>query len=205
MLGIVNLGVNNIRSIYYKLEKSKVEYKIVSSPEDFKGISKIILPGVGNFGKAMNRIDELNIREILVDFATNKKIPFLGICLGMQLMTRGSEEAPGVNGLGIVDADTIKFSFEDNSLKIPHVGWNNIILTHENPIYSNVNLDKSVYFTHSFYVVCDRDEDVASKTNYGIDFCSSIRKYNLFGAQFHPEKSHRNGFQIVENFAVIIF
>lgn len=202
MLAIVNLGINNIRSIYYKLEKSKVEYRIASMPEDFNGVTKVILPGVGNFGKAMKRIDELQIRDILVKLATTDKIPFLGICLGMQLMTRGSEEAPGVKGLGIIEADTLKFSFKDNSLKIPHVGWNNIILTKENPIYSNINLEKPVYFTHSYYVVCDNDSDIAAKTDYGLEFCSSIRKENIFGAQFHPEKSHKNGFKIVENFAV---
>ena len=201
MITIINYGLGNLGSVQNMLTRINVQSKITSNIHEIADAKKILLPGVGSFDAAVQRIDELKLRSVLMHKATIDKVPFLGICLGMQLLTRGSEEGV-LPGLNLVPAQTIKFKFaEDSDLKIPHMGWNFVkphtasILTH------GFTPEHRFYFVHSYKVVCDNDKNSILKTNYGGDFDSAIQNENVFGAQFHPEKSHKFGMQLLTNFS----
>jgi len=199
MLTIVDTGIANVGSIKYKLYNHGIESKIANSASDLSSASKIILPGVGHFKEGMKRLNENHFTEILRDKVLTQKTPILAICLGMQLLTHRSEEGDCM-GLGLVDAETVRFQFDSDKIKIPHVGWNGISLKQESKILKNINHKHLFYFTHSYYVKCNDKSIILSTTNYGVDFVSSIKKENIYGTQFHPEKSHETGFQIITNF-----
>jgi len=204
MIFIVDFGMGNLRSIQHKLEKAGVEAIVTSNPAEIENASKLILPGVGHFSTGMQNLRDYNLIDILNKKALEDKIPILGICLGMQLFTKSSEEGKD-KGLGWIDAYTRKFSFKktNQKIRIPHVGWNVISIKKNTNLFNNVDTSTRFYFTHSYYVDCNYQEDIASTTDYGINFVSSIEKENIFGTQFHPEKSHHNGFEIIKNFATI--
>jgi glutamine amidotransferase len=174
---------------------------ITSKIDQIKVASKIILPGVGAFDNAMYNIRKLGIEEILQEKAIQEKVPFLGICLGMQLLTKRSEEGE-LNGLSFFDAEVKKFHFrlEDN-LKVPHMGWNIVNQKRENVLFKDMtDLETRFYFVHSYHVVCNDDTDVLAETHYGCNFTCAIQKENIFGVQFHPEKSHNFGIKMFKNF-----
>lgn len=199
MITIINYGLGNLGSISNMLKKIGVEAKITSETEEILKAKKIILPGVGAYDAAMKRIDELKWREVLIQKARIEKIPFLGICLGMQLLTRGSEE--GVRkGLDLVPADTVRFS-AIGDLKIPHMGWNYVRRNTQSLLTSGFTEEYRFYFVHSFKVVCDDSKYSILKTNYGGDFDSAVQNENVFGTQFHPEKSHKYGMELLMNFS----
>lgn len=195
------MGIGNPGSIQNMLNKINCTSIISSDPEDIKSAEKLILPGVGSFDSVMKRIEDLQIKELLEDQVIKNKIPILGICLGIQMFTKGSEEGL-LPGLGWIDAITVRFSFSDNqNLKIPHMGWNTMTLHKENLLFAKMQSDARFYFVHSYHIVCQDSTVILSNTHYGYDFVSSIQKNNIYGTQFHPEKSHRYGMKIFENFS----
>jgi glutamine amidotransferase len=201
MISIIDYRTGNLGSIQNMLKKIRVESVVTSSPADIEKAEKIILPGVGAFDKGMDNLISLGLLDILNRKVIVEKTPVLGICLGMQLMTESSEEGV-LKGLGWFDATTIRFNFGDQkSLKVPHMGWNSISLKKESRLFKDMYPDPRFYFVHSFYVKTRNEADDVTGTAYGIEFTSSFEKGNIAGVQFHPEKSHKFGMQLLKNFA----
>ena len=203
MITIINYGMGNLGSVQNMLKRIGIKSIISSDINEIEKAEKILLPGVGSFDAAISKIDELNLRPVLTFMAKEKKVPFLGICLGMQLLTESSEEGV-LKGLNFVPAKTIKFKFPENSnLKIPHMGWNLVTKKTESVLTKNFTDEFRFYFVHSYHVICDSPINSILTTNYGYEFDSAIQNENVFGAQFHPEKSHKYGMQLLSNFANI--
>jgi len=202
MITIVDYGMGNLGSIENMLKKIGVETIITSDKEHIQNATKIILPGVGSFDKAMTNLEELSLIEIIKNKVLESKTPILGICLGMQLLTKGSEEGE-LNGLGLIDAYSKKFDFSllECSSPIPHMGWNHVHLKKESKLLKN-NIEKQnrFYFVHSYAVSCNNKEDILTTTHYEYEFVSSFEKNNIIGCQFHPEKSHKFGMKLLKNF-----
>ena len=212
MITIINYGMGNLGSVQNMLKRIGTPCQITSDINEIEKATKILLPGVGAFDAAITKIDELNLRSILTHKAKVEKIPFLGICLGMQLLTRSSEEGM-LKGLNFIDAKTIKFNFENTPrqlsgveverLKVPHMGWNLVKQNTPSLLTENFTNEFRFYFVHSYKVVCDDNKNSILKTNYGEEFDSAIQNDNVYGAQFHPEKSHKFGMQLLTNFSKI--
>ena len=200
MITIVDYGMGNLGSIRNMFKRIKVESEITADVDKIAAAKKVLLPGVGAFDAAMQRINESGLKEVLDKKATEEKVPVLGICLGMQLLTKSSEEGK-LPGLGWIDARTLRFQFADHSLKVPHMGWNLVYKKNESPLTTNLPEEPRFYFVHSYHVQCSNPGDVLMTTHYGIDFHSIIQHENIYGAQFHPEKSHKYGMKLLENFA----
>ena len=199
MIVIVDYGLGNLFSIKNILKRVNERNVIISSDRTvIKNASKIILPGVGAFDNGMNHLQKYGLIDVLNTKALEEKVPFLGICLGMQLMTNGSEEG-NLPGLGWFDADTVKFNL-DSDFKVPHMGWNYINQNDEN-LFLKKDKKYRFYFVHSYHVSCKNERDVLYKTKYGYIFHSAIKKDNLIGMQFHPEKSLHFGMDIFESFS----
>jgi len=197
---IIDYGMGNIGSIINMLKYLGIKSTVSSDREVISKADKLILPGVGHFDRAMENIEKLFLRDILTEMAQVKKIPFLGICLGMQLMCESSEEGK-LPGLSFVDASVSKFSFpSDSKLKVPHMGWNYIETCKESKIFASLDEKARFYFVHSYYVQCRNESDVLSRTQYGFPYVSSFERDNLIGVQFHPEKSHKFGISLFKNF-----
>lgn len=199
MIAIIDYGAGNLQSVKKALDFIGVESVITDDPETINACDKILLPGVGSFGDAMASMKEKNLVETVKQNALSGK-PFLGICLGLQLLFEESEESPGVKGLGIFKGKIRKFPV-DMGLKIPHIGWNSISIKQNDTIFKNIQENAYVYFVHSYYLEAEEPDTVAAVTNYGIDFHSAVGKNNIFATQFHPEKSGDVGLQILKNFA----
>lgn len=206
MISIVNYGMGNLGSIVNMYKKIGFKTELISTAAEIEKASKILLPGVGSFDAAMSKIDDLGLREALNKKAMEERIPILGICLGMQLLTKSSEEGK-LPGLGWIDAKTLAFSrFIDSSkYKIPHMGWNTAEINTPSKLTAGFQEleDVRFYFVHSYFVQCEKNENSILKTEYGITFDSAIHQNNIYGAQFHPEKSHKFGMKMLENFARI--
>lgn len=198
---IVDYGMGNLFSIRKVIERIGFNCKISNTYDDINDAGKIILPGVGHFGKAMSNLKQAHLIDELNEAVLVKKTPVLGICLGMQLMASHSEEGDAC-GLNWFDAQVVRFRIEDkNMYKVPHIGWNTI--THEKPdsyIFNKIEADDEFYFVHSYHAVTKEPGDILTKTSYEHMFVSSIAKDNIVGFQFHPEKSHKAGEQLIKNF-----
>lgn len=206
MIRIVDYGMGNLRSVQKALELLGAQVSFTRDPNEVAGAEKLILPGVGAFGAAMANLERLDLVQPLRDFAASGK-PFLGICLGMQLLLEESEEQGIFKGLGIVPGRVVRFfqnQKPDDStagLKVPHMGWNTISIKAPNcPLLAGISDGASFYFVHSFYPAPPKDW-VAASTFYGEEFCSVIWKDNVFASQFHPEKSSAVGLRMLRNFA----
>lgn len=202
MIKIVNYGSGNIQAILNIYKQLNIDCLVANTPEELSDASKLILPGVGAFDETMNELIKSGFKEELDRLVLEKKIPIIGICVGMQILAKKSEEG-NLDGLGYIDAEVKKF---DASLLIqkphlPHLGWNTIKPTREHKIFENITLDKGFYFLHTYYFSCNTIEDRLACTQYGIEFSSAVHHDNVFGMQFHPEKSHSNGVQLFKNFA----
>lgn len=201
MITIVDYGLGNLGSIFNMLKKIGFSSVITSDENAIAKARKIILPGVGHYDRAMERINQSGLREILDDKVTREKVPVLGICLGMQLLTKSSEEGQ-LPGLGWVPARTVRFRFPaESNLKIPHMGWNLVSRSTESPLSEDFELEHRFYFVHSYHAVVEDEKYSILKTEHGYPFDSAIQNDNVFGVQFHPEKSHRFGMKLLENFA----
>ena len=188
--------MNNVQSIIGKLHRKKINAVKSSEIETIKVADKLILPGVGHCASAMQNLKEWGLVDVLKEVVLIDKTPILGICLGCQLFASWSEEG-AVEGLGFVDAVVRRFS--STCLKIPHVGWNKVCIKQNSPLLKDIKKEKRFYFTHSYHYGCS-DEYVVATTEYGYAFPSIIQKDNVYGVQFHPEKSHLSGFKLIENF-----
>lgn len=201
MITIVNYGLGNLGSIVNMFKRIGISCQVSNRIEEIEQASKILLPGVGAFDVAMNMIRSNSMVETLNKKALVDKIPVLGICLGMQLLTRGSEEGK-LPGLGWINADTRRFP-KSSELKVPHMGWNVVTPAESSLLTQNLSDQSRFYFVHSYYVHVDDERNSILKCRYGVFFDAAIQKDNIYGAQFHPEKSHRFGMQLLKNFAEI--
>ena len=200
MIAIIDYDMGNVGSILNMLKKVGAAATITSSSEEIEKADRIILPGVGAFGQGMKMLRERNLIPILNKKVLEDKTPILGICLGTQLFTRKSEEGH-IDGLGWIDAKTIRFKIEDKkSLKIPHMGWNEIKICKESILFHEMHENPRFYFAHSYHIVCGQIADQLTSTNFGYDFTSGVEHENIYGVQFHPEKSHKFGMRIMKNF-----
>jgi len=204
MIAIVDYDMGNTGSILNMVKKAGGEAIISSDPEQIENADKLILPGVGAFDAGIQNLAKLGLVNIFRKKVTEQKTPILGICLGMQLLTKRSEEGV-LQGLGLVDASTVRFKLISSSgLRVPHMGWNSVVVRKESPLFYDMYPDPIFYFVHSYHVVCRNAEDVLSTTNYGHDFVSSLQIGNIFGTQFHPEKSHKYGLKLMRNFLELV-
>lgn len=202
MITIVDYGMGNVGSILNMLRHLGHAARISSDSGDILSASKLILPGVGAFDAGMTNLAKRGLRPALDQAALEKKIPVLGICLGMQLLSHSSEE--GVErGLGWIDAHTVRFRFNDLPAppKIPHMGWNLVHPSRPDPLFAGLEREARFYFVHSFHLVCRSSESELARTTHGYEFASIVRHGNIHGTQFHPEKSHRFGMKLLGNFA----
>jgi imidazole glycerol-phosphate synthase subunit HisH len=200
---IIDYEMGNLHSVYKKLSKLGANPLISSKSEDIEKANKIILPGVGNFKKAINNLKKLNLIEPLNKAVLIDKKPILGICLGLQLMAYESEEG-NVKGLGWIDATVKKFNIKDNlKFKVPHTGWNSIKILNSNSLMKNIEDNSNFYFVHSYHLSINDERIALNETNYEYNFISAIKKDNIYGVQYHPEKSHDDGLTLLNNFIKI--
>ncbi len=199
-LAIVDYGMGNLNSVKKKLYRLKTTASITSNPKDIIKADKIILVGVGHFAKAMENIKELNLLDTLNEVAIIKKKPVLGICLGMQLMAKDSEEG-NTEGLGWLDANVRKMQVDDTlRFKIPHTGWNKITQSKKSRLMKGIPESSEFYFVHSYHLMPNETSNILNETEYCFKFTSAIEKDNIFGVQYHPEKSHDVGEVLLKNF-----
>lgn len=198
---IVDYGTGNPVSVQNMLRKIGVDSYVSHSPKEIADAQKLILPGVGSFDPGMAQLENSGLVPVLNELILEKKRPILGICLGMQLMTKGSEEGNNP-GLGWIDAETLRFNFDpSHRIRIPHMGWNVTMVKKPNILFDAHATEERFYFVHSYHVACNDKRDILTETTYGIEFASSFQKDNIVGVQFHPEKSHRFGYQLLKRFA----
>ena len=200
MIGIIDYGVGNIKAFTNIYKNLNIPFKIVKDISEFENITKLILPGVGSFDHAMTSLQNSGMREKLDELVLEKKIPVIGICVGMQMLAKSSEEGT-LNGLGWIDGIVKKFDKSKiNNAPLPHMGWNNLKIEKKNKIFDNLEENPRYYFLHSYYFECENKEDVIATATYGEKFDCMINHKNIYGIQCHPEKSHHNGMQLLKNF-----
>jgi len=202
MIGIIDYGIGNIKAFENIYRKLDISVKILKQAEDFKDVTKLILPGVGAFDHAMNTFNNSGMREMTENLIFNAKVPIIGVCVGMQMMALSSDEG-SLPGLGWIDGmvkkfDVAKIKFQTH---LPHMGWNDVSVDKSSPIFKNFPEHPKFYFLHSYYFECRYSKDIIASADYGIDFTCAVNHDNIFGVQFHPEKSHTFGTQLLENFA----
>lgn len=199
MIGIINYGLGNLGSIQNMLKVIGEKSIISSDVNELEKCDKYILPGVGSFDAGMEKLNESGLTTFVKKKALEDKKPILGICLGMQLLGRKSEEGK-LEGLGLIPFDNIRFRLEDTDLKVPHMGWDVVEFKQENPLLKGLEGRQRYYFVHSYHAVCDKKENVLMTCDYGYEFACAVVKDNIMGVQFHPEKSHDFGMALLENF-----
>ena len=200
MLAIINYGLGNLTSIKNMCKRLNIEAVITNDVQEIKNASKLLLPGVGHFKRGMSNLKESGLQDLLVEEVTVNKKPILGICLGAQLLTKHSEEGD-VDGLGWVDAQTIRFDKNElGKLPIPHMGWSDISIKNESELWADLPEEPRYYFVHEFHFKFEKEEQVTATANYGYEFACAFQKGNIYGTQFHPEKSHKFGMKVLENF-----
>jgi glutamine amidotransferase len=202
VITIVNYGLGNVQAISNIYKRLNIPARIASSAEELSESGKIILPGVGAFDWAMTRLNESGMREMLEEMVVSKGCPVLGICVGMQMMAQRSDEGM-LEGLGWMDAEVRKFDLTSftGDTHLPHMGWNDVSPRRNGCLFRSLESDARFYFLHSYYFAPNQEGDVLAVTDYNGPFASSVRKGNIFGVQFHPEKSHQWGIRLLRNFA----
>lgn len=199
MIAIINYGLGNLGSISNML-KAIGEKSIITADKDvIEKADKIILPGVGAFDAGMERLNKQGLASVLKTQVIEKKKPILGICLGMQLLGRGSEEGI-MTGLDIIPFDNVRFNLDDTNLKVPHMGWDIVEFKQENSLVQELSGTQRYYFVHSYHAKCDSKDNVLMTCDYGYEFAAAVVKDNIYGVQFHPEKSHDFGMALLNNF-----
>lgn len=203
-IAVVDYGVNNVGSVLNMLARIGVETVTANGPEGLRDVSAILLPGIGSFDAGVTSLRNTGLFDALRESVLDRNVPILGICLGMQLLTHGSEEG-SLEGLGLVAATTKRLAPTGENarrLKVPHMGWNETTCL-DGDLFAKL-VEPRFYYVHSFHVVCDAESDVAARCSYGGEVTSAVRRGRVMGTQFHPEKSHRFGKQVLENFARIV-
>jgi len=202
MVAILDYGLGNPLSIENMISRAGGTSVVTSDVATIEAASQIILPGVGSFDEGITNLHNFGLYNVLHDRVINRKVPFLGICLGMQLLSKSSEEGT-LPGLGWIESETVRFSgesFTAKEFRIPHMGWTEVEETINFELISGVQGKPRFYFVHSYHVVCNNPKDVVLEADYGIPFTAAINRDNIYGVQFHPEKSHKYGLQLIENF-----
>ncbi len=199
MIAIIDYDAGNLKSVYKALQFLGQEAVITRDHKVIRNADKVILPGVGSFGDAMQKLKEYGLVPVIRE-VVEKGTPFLGICLGLQLLFEESEESPGVKGLGLLKGKILRIP-DKEGLKVPHIGWNSLKFDHPGTLFSGLREDAYVYFVHSYYLQAEEEEIVTASTEYGVHIHASVQKGNLFACQFHPEKSSSVGLTILKNFA----
>jgi glutamine amidotransferase len=199
MTVIINYNLGNPKSIKNMLSYLGIDAVISDDFNFLKSADHLILPGVGHFAHGINQLDILGISDIIKEHALIAQRPILGICLGMQLFTNFSEEGD-VDGLGLIDAQTRKFRLQNKSFKIPHMGWNEVTWQKESLLFTSIAEKPRYYFVHSYFVECNHKDDIIGTTHYGQEFVAAFKHENIIGMQFHPEKSHRFGMDLLKKF-----
>lgn len=204
MIAIINYGLGNINAFINVYKKLNIQLKVARNEGDLEDIDRIILPGVGSFDQAMIKLNESGMRRALDRLVLDKHIPVIGICVGMQMLALSSEEGD-LPGLGYVNATVKKFNVNDMKpkLNLPHMGWNDVRPLTGNGIFSSIDNWPVFYFLHSYYFSCNETGDAIATSDYGGEFVCAIRHHNIFGVQFHPEKSHQYGIQLLKNFSEV--
>jgi len=204
MIGIVDYGLGNLQAFANIYKRLNIPATLASTPEALEQADHLILPGVGSFDWAMQRLQESELRQTLDKQVLEKEIPVLGICVGMQMMARSSEEGNEA-GLGWIDAEVKRFEFNSDSdqLMLPHMGWNDVTTTRANKLFTGLDTDALFYFLHSYFFAPDKESDIIATALYGRTFACAAGNNNCYGVQFHPEKSHNWGIQLLKNFAEI--
>ena len=201
MIVIIDYKMGNLGSILNMLKKVGTPGIISSDPDTIRQADKLILPGVGAFDNGMKNLNELGLIPVLAGKVLQERTPILGICLGMQLMTKSSDEGK-LPGLGWIDAATVRFRHAPSTpLKVPHMGWNTVNVRKDSPLFADMFPEPRFYFVHSYHAECRDAADVLTTTHYGYDFVSAFQRGNIMGVQYHPEKSHKFGMQLLRNFA----
>lgn len=202
MIGIVNYGLGNIKAFCNVYKKLNIPADVVSTVEELKHKKKIVLPGVGSFDHAMTLLNTSGMREALDEMVLVRKTPLLGICVGMQMLAESSEEG-NLPGLGWIKGKVKKFNYLTlpPGTILPHMGWNTIMPEEVTGLFECLPVNSRFYFLHSYYFECLNENSILATTNYGVKFASAIHEANIYGVQFHPEKSHSNGIQLLKNFA----
>lgn len=202
MIGIIDYGSGNVQAIATIYKNLNINYQVITKPEDLVKADKLILPGVGAFDATMQQLIDSGLKDKLNELVLGKKVPVLGICVGLQVMGYKSEEG-NLPGLGWIAGKVSRF--DENKIKfkpkLPHMGWNTINDVQNHKLFEGIDLDFGFYFVHSFYFECEEEQNILTTSNYGGKFTSSIYANHIFGTQFHPEKSHGNGVQLFKNFA----
>lgn len=203
MIALVNYGLGNIQAFYHIYKHLNLPVMIATTPDELRIADKIILPGVGAFDWAMKKLNDSGLRSVLDELVLGKCVPVLGICVGMQMMAKGSEEGM-LPGLNWIDAHIKRLDIAQLQQKtyLPHMGWNQVVPFVESPLFAGLD-DPRFYFLHSYYFAPGQPSQILATTNYGINFASSVGDRHIFGVQFHPEKSHSWGMQLLNNFAQI--
>lgn len=203
-LAIIDYGLGNVRSVANAFESLGVNVVLTRDSEVLNRSDCLLLPGVGSFGDGMSNLKRLGLIETLNELILNQKKPILGICLGMQLMARTGHENGTLKGLGWIDAEVVRFpenlSFDGKPLKVPHVGWNDVRSVRDNPLLGPKDTTQSFYFVHSYHMHLNHVEDAIGVCDYGMDFTAAIQRDNIFAAQFHPEKSLKNGLGLLKRY-----
>ncbi len=200
MVAIVDYNMGNLRSVQKAFEYIGANAIVSNRPKDLEDAERIVLPGVGTFGDGMKNLKSLGLIDVLKEQITVRKKPFLGICLGMQLLAKKSYEFGEFQGLSLIDAQIIKLSFVKNGLRVPHVGWDSINILKENSLTKHISNGDDFYFVHSYYMQNNDCADIVAICDYGIEFSAAIMKENIFATQFHPEKSQGKGLDILSEF-----
>lgn len=203
MIAIIDYGAGNIQSVYKALKFIGADCKVTSDKDEILNADGAILPGVGSFGDAMDTMTKRGIKDTIIEHTKSGK-PFLGICLGLQLLFPESEETPGVKGLDIFKGTITKIPNQNRTLKIPHMGWNNISIKQKNGIFKDIEGEPYVYFVHSFYLKAQDKDIVAATTQYGVEIDAAVQKGNIIATQFHPEKSGEVGLKMLKNFVEMV-
>ncbi|MEO6096562.1 MAG: imidazole glycerol phosphate synthase subunit HisH [Fibrobacteria bacterium] len=201
MIGLIDYGLGNIRAFLNVYKRLNMPCLIASKPKDLKQATRLVLPGVGAFDEAMDLLAKSGMREPLEEMVLGRKLPLLGVCVGMQMLAKSSEEGHSA-GLGWIDGRVRKF--DETKLvqkpRLPHMGWNQIVAKGSNPLLRELENESRFYFLHSYYFHCEAESEVIAETEYGAPFSSAVAAGNIFGVQFHPEKSHGNGVKLLKNF-----
>ena len=203
MIAIIDYGAGNIQSVYKALKFIGADCKVTSDKDEILNADGAILPGVGSFGDAMDTMTKRGNKDTIIEYTKSGK-PFLGICLGLQLLFPESEETPGVKGLDIFKGTITKIPNQNRTLKIPHMGWNNISIKQKNGIFKDIEGEPYVYFVHSFYLKAQDKDIVAATTQYGVEIDAAVQKGNIIATQFHPEKSGEVGLKMLKNFVEMV-
>lgn len=201
MIAIIDYDAGNLKSVEKAFKYIGEEVVISRDRDEILSADKVVLPGVGSFGDAMGKLESYNLKNTIYD-VVDKKIPFLGICLGLQLLFETSDESKGVSGLGVLSGDILRIP-DKKDLKIPHIGWNSIDLHNNGRLFKGMDKDTYVYFVHSYYLKAKEEEIVKATTEYSVNIHASVEKDNIFACQFHPEKSGHSGLHILKNFAAV--